>query len=67
MDEKSGELLWKRIPKLLDAREVLLAEHELIGEVMDWAYNNDEEVKDAVNYIWGIYDLADKLLREIDG
>jgi len=67
MDEENKELLWKRIPKLLDAREVLLAEHGLIGEVMDWAYNNDEEVKDAVNYIWGIYDLADKLLREIEG
>lgn len=57
----------KRIPKLLDAREVLLAEHGVIGEVMDWACDSDTAAKEAVNYIWGIYDLADKLLREIDG
>ena len=57
----------KRIPKLLDAREVLLAEHGLIGEVMDWAYNDDTAAKEAVQYIWGIYDLAAKLLREIEG
>ncbi len=67
MDEENKELLWKRIPKLLDAREVLLAEHGMIGEVMDWAYNDDSTEKEAVNYIWGIYDLADKLLREIEG
>ena len=59
--------MWKRIPKLLDAREVLLAEHGLIGEVLDWAYSDDSSEKEAVQYIWGIYDLAAKLLREIEG
>lgn len=57
----------KRIPKLLDAREVLLAEHGLIGEAMDWAFDGDEAGKAAANYIGGIYDLAAKLLREIEG
>ena len=55
------------LPKLLDERGVLLAEHWVLGEAMEWGFDNEQTPKDAMNYIFGVYDLTTRLLREING
>lgn len=57
----------KKIPKLLDEREVLLAAHTVMGDVMEWGLENAESEHEAMNYIFGIHDLVTQLLREING
>ena len=55
------------IPKLLDEREVLLAAHSILGDAMEWGFDNEQTPRDALNYIFGVYDLVCKLLRGING
>lgn len=57
----------KHMPKLLDEREVLLAAHDIMGDVMEWAFDDKGAAEDALNYIFGMHDLVSKLLREING
>ncbi len=55
------------VPKLIDEREVLLAAHSVLGDAMEWGFDDEQTQRDAMNYIFGIYDLVSKLLREING
>lgn len=55
------------VPKLMDEREVLLAAHSVLGDTMEWGFDDEQTQRDAMNYIFGIYDLVSKLLREING
>ena len=57
----------KRIPRLLDEREVLLAEHEIISSALEWGFEDEKTMNEAMNYIFGAYDLTVKLLRECRG
>ena len=57
----------KRIPRLLDEREVLLAEHELISTALEWVFEGEKTMNEAMNYIFGAYDLTVKLLKECRG
>ena len=49
--------------------DVLKGEHDLIGEVMEWAYTDVEGVGgegqsgDALQYLFGVYDMVEKLMR----
>lgn len=58
----------KLIPKLVGEVEILLAEHELLSQAMEWALENDKyPATDGLNYISGIYDMAEQLLKECRG
>ena len=38
---------------------------EIMGEAMEWGFENEKSQRDAMNYLFGVYDLAQNLLRRI--
>ena len=56
------------IPRLLDAKDIYAAEHDIIADTMEWAFDEDKDRSaETLNYIFGMYDLAQTLLRRIEG
>lgn len=57
----------KHIPRLLNEADIHAAEHGIIADTMEWAFGKDTNPSDALNYIFGMYDLAQNLLRRTRG
>lgn len=46
--------------------DVLMAEHEVMHEALtEWVGLNTEHADRDLQYLWGIHDLADKLIKEL--
>lgn len=64
MEDKEAPLV--RIPKMLTERDVLKMEHDMVGEVMEWGVDDAGNVNPtSVHYLYGVYDMTSKILREI--
>ena len=38
---------------------------EILSDTMEWAFDKDTNPSEALNYIFGTYDLARNLLRKV--
>lgn len=51
----------------MDEKTILSTTFKLIGEAFTWVDENDEaRYKDFYNYVFGVTDLAELLIRELD-
>lgn len=46
---------------------ILRAEHDLVAESLMTCENKAEDIRDNYNYIFGVNDLAEKLINTLEG
>lgn len=46
---------------------ILRAEHDLIAEALMTCKDNADDLRDNYNYIFGVNDLAEKLINTLEG
>ena len=61
---KTGLTLTPYMPVRDKKLVILTAEHELISEAFECL--NEKNAMEYLNYIWGIYDMAEKLMKEAE-
>ena len=53
------------VEKCLTVEELLKTEHELLGDTLGWAMDDEKSALDGLNYIFGAYDLVSNLIRKM--
>lgn len=51
--------------RLIGEQDIKEGVYDIIGDTMEWAFEKDGREAEAMNYIFGMYDLAQNLLRRI--
>lgn len=46
---------------------ILRAEHDLVSEALMTCKDNADDLRDNYNYIFGVNDLAEKLINTLEG
>ena len=50
---------------MINEQEIKAGVFDIIGDAMEWGFENEQAPKDAMNYLFGVYDLAQNLLRRL--
>lgn len=50
---------------MISEQDIYYAVYDIVGDTMEWAFEKDSDPSDALNYIFGMYDLAQNLLCRI--
>lgn len=53
--------------KKISEQDIYAEMYGVVGDTMKWAFEKDSDPSDALNYLFGMYDLASALLRIAHG
>ena len=53
--------------KKISEQDIYAEMYGVVGDMMEWAFEKDSDPSDALNYLFGMYDMASALLRRIKG
>lgn len=53
--------------KNISEQDIYAEMYGVVSDTMEWAFEQDSNPSDALNYLFGMYDMASALLRRIKG
>lgn len=52
---------------MISEQDIYKEMYGIVADTMEWAFEKDSDPCEALNYLFGMYDMASALLRRIKG